>query len=324
MGAAISALLSGESLFAGETLQVTGTPAGEDIFVAARRAAGCANGSAGVVIVGPDGPFLKFSPPPTSRNLAEALRKLPPVIPPGRSWNVAVIGDTGFAALSPERIPTPVEAVRAIPFLGFLIGWSAVGNHIWVFDGHASELSDGLAASDYLLVDSVMLSQLPARWMAVAQRSMNPGGKVLLHDREKQRIFPIAASNRSCGWRVTEPDGEVSYVHCLLTTLGREPQAQTVTIDPALPLPNLAALTADPDQLDWIVGLPFQYDRLNSATVVEYLLSAARKAGQHAWQKEWTLTTKLVSADRPPRLQEFACRRERKWMRTVLHITRHA
>jgi hypothetical protein len=68
-----------------------------------------------------------------------------------------------------------------------------------------------------------------------------------------------------------EPDGEASYANCLLVTLAKG-QHTSVSIRPGCPVPNLAGLTEDPEELLWISKLPFKYDELDAELVMKILL----------------------------------------------------
>jgi len=67
-----------------------------------------------------------------------------------------------------------------------------------------------------------------------------------------------------------EANDEQAYANCLLTTLAQNP-GQIVVITVGQPLPDLAGLTDDWDQLAWIASYAFQYDQLNSEAVIQLL-----------------------------------------------------
>ena len=71
-----------------------------------------------------------------------------------------------------------------------------------------------------------------------------------------------------------EPDGEVSYANCLLVTLAKA-RHTSVAIQPGCPVPNLAELAEDPEELLWISKLPFNYDELDAELVTKILLRHA-------------------------------------------------
>jgi hypothetical protein len=293
----------------------------EDVFREARTAASRKTGAGGVVIVRPDRELIVLSSPPAVPETAKLAARMPAFIPTGRSCNIAAIGDTGFTMFRPAQAPSVQEASGAIPFLGFLIGWRQAGHRVWVFEGHPSALAAGVTDSEFLLLDSGMLPHLQPDWMAVVQHAMKPGGKVFLHDRTKYNLHPLAPSARPPGWRIAEPDGEASYANCLLTTLAKG-TAESVTIVSGEPLPDLAELTGDPEELDWIAGLPFRYDLLNAGNAIGFLLNTAAKGKVDPQQNEWTLATKLVVQGAEPRILKFVFRRERKWLKTILHVNK--
>ena len=73
------------------------------------------------------------------------------------------------------------------------------------------------------------------------------------------------------------PEG---YVNALLTTLGKlAPRAVTITPGPGVPA--LGPLATDPDELEWISSLPFQYDAIDGTRVILAILNLA---GWHFWQ----------------------------------------
>ena len=288
----------------------------EQVFAQARKSAAGDGNVTAVVIVRPDRSLLLF---PASSKSAQPPAKLPDLIPSGRSCNIVAISNTGFPV--GEAGPGVLDASQAIPFLGFLFGWAWAGHRVWVFEGHPSALAAGLKESEFLLVDSGMLPFLQPDWMAVARRTMQPGSKIFLHDRAKYQLHLLAASTKPPGWRISEPDGEASYANCLLTTMAKG-GAQSVELVPGEAVPDLSALTNNPDELEWIAGLPFRYDLLDAQKVIGILLNAVTKGKVDPSQKEWVLNTKVVAKNHEPRMQKFVFRREQKWFKTILQVTK--
>ena len=70
------------------------------------------------------------------------------------------------------------------------------------------------------------------------------------------------------------------YVNALLTTLSKV-LPRTVTITPGPGVPALAPLATDPDELEWISSLPFEYDAIDGTRVILEILNLA---GWHFWQ----------------------------------------
>src|SRR5438094_9147088 len=97
------------------------------------------------------------------------------MMPSAVKRNVAAIAFTELEALQKD-------AGRAIPFLGFLLGFAYIGHTVWVFEGHPSALAAGCREADVLLVDSAMLPHLQTDWAAVAVKAMRHA-EIYLHDR---------------------------------------------------------------------------------------------------------------------------------------------
>jgi hypothetical protein len=294
-------------------------PKTENVFAEARSVASRKSGG-GIAIVRPNRRVMVLPRLPESPDNAQLARGMAALIPAGRPRNIAVIANTGCSIFQGATPPGLRDANQAIPFLGMLIGFSSIGHSVWAFEGHLSAFRIGVAESEFLLIDSGMLPFLEPDWMPVALGSMRPGGKVLLHDRAKYALVPLAPSNRPPGWRIAEPDGEASYANCLLTTLAKG-NAKSVVLVPSQPVPDLASLADSEEELDWIAALPFQYAALNAGKVIAVLESASAKAKADMSQKEWLLPAKLVTGGEV-RMQTFVFRRERKWLKTALHISK--
>lgn len=251
-----------------------GDPGAGDLPAEAAGELASHRGGRSVAIVTPGRLTVTFpAPPPGSagKSAEEAARKLMPPDPP---LNITAVSYTHVKALLEDKS-------RAIPFLGFLLGFAAIGHTVVVFEGHPSAFESGVRGSDVLLVDSAMLPFLQDDWVDVAFKAMRPGAKIFVHEREHFSLLPVARSNNAQGWRYTEMDGEASYANSLLTVLARgtSPEARVTS---GRPLPDLAGLTTDPDDLDWIAGMPFKYDRLNADEVIKVILHAA---GWHVFKK---------------------------------------
>lgn len=108
----------------------------------------------------------------------------------------------------------------------------------------------------------------------------------------------------------TEPNTPASYVNALLTTLAKIPP-RAVTITPGPGVPPLAPLATDPDELEWISSLPFNYDALDGTRVLAIILSLA---GYHFWQMSPQVHVLNVSFAGPGgQLQPVRFQVERKW-----------
>ena len=182
--------------------------------------------------------------------------------------NVVAIGFNDLKALMANQ-------VKAIPLLPTLLGLAYLGHSVFVFEGHSSVLEHALAKCDLLLIDSAMLPLLDSDWAIRAWAAMNPGARIVVHQRKSNALLHAKRSTNSAGWQYADLDGEVSYVNCLLTTLAkRSPLGVELVASRAVP--HLGELTTDPRQLEWISGLPFRYDSLSAEKVIEFTLQLAK------------------------------------------------
>jgi len=244
-------------------------------------------GQRAVVIVTP-GRLTMFVPCPTpgsmsNKNAASMTR----LMPPEPKLNISVVSYTFLEALMQDK-------GKCIPFLGYLAAWGYIGHSVVVFEGHPSAFESGVRNCDVLLVDSGMLPFLQADWVEVAHRVMRPGAKIFVHKRETYTLMPVAEGGNAQGWQYSEHDGEGSYVNCLLMTLakGTRPSVQVTS---GSELPNLADLTTDPQELDWIAGLPFKYDKLNADEVIKIIIQAAGWRWYHFLKTTGVFHARLIT-----------------------------
>ena len=234
---------------------------------------GGVKGQRAVAVVTP-GRLIMFQPtaPPGSIR-GEQVENAKKLMPPDPPLRISAVSYTLLEAFMKDETKT-----KCIPFFGFLIGFAYIGHNVVVFEGHPTAFESGVRDCDVLIIDSGMLPFIQEDWFEAARRSMRPGAKVFVHKRESFTLMPVAPSGRPPGWQYSEYDGERSYANSLLTTLaqGTSPSTQVTS---GRPLPDLAALTTDPDLLDWIAGLPFQYDRLDADKVIEAVSGLAEWGG---------------------------------------------
>ncbi len=121
---------------------------------------------------------------------------------------------------------------------------------------------------------------------------------------EPFRILPIVKSKASPGWRYTEPDGEVSYVNCLLTTLAKR-SAIPVQVVAGQPPPDLKKLASDPKEIEWAADLPFQYEALSAEKVMGIIHRLAKWSPVQNQQAAGSLQTKLAAGGGPLRSVTF-------------------
>ena len=293
-----------------ERFRPQASPLEETVFARARQA--------GVTIVTPRGQLAAIPLPAASKKMEAMVKTLPKIFATDGPHNLAVIANTGFVPEGSNPVPIE-EASREIPFLGFLAGFAFAGHKVWIFEGHASSLEAGLAESDALLVDSAMLPSLRSDWIEVAQKAMRPDARFFLHDRVSYKLRRVVPSGRAPGWRDCEPEGERSYANCLLTTLATGSVA-SVVLSSDSPVPDLAGFTQDPEELDWIAGLPFRYDQLVTTLVIANLVGFS--GGPANWaRQEWTFSPVLASA-KGNRWPVFLFRWRSRVPQQILEITR--
>ncbi len=286
------------------------------LFAGARSAAANSPDGRGVALVGPDRSIMVIPVPPRSTAMDARVPKLPD-IPSDRPGNIAVIGNTGILGSVQGKPPDLQEAAKAIPFLGWLIGLGYAGHHVWIFEGHPSALAAGLDHSEILVVDSGMIPSLQNDWMAVAKNKMDAPQRILIFSRERNTLLPAAPISTPPGWSYTEPDGEASYVNCLLTTLGKAGTGASAELATDAPLPNLAGLTQSAGEREWIANLPFQYEQLDVAKAID-VLTQSRTLMQKL-KNEWHMKTVLV-AEGERRPCEFSLRLDSNQGKQLLSI----
>jgi hypothetical protein len=140
-----------------------------------------------VIIVTP-GRMLKFQPCPPPGSMADAsVQGVERLMPSAVKRNVAAIAYTELEAL--QKDPG-----RAIPFLGFLLGFAYIGHAVWVFEGHPSALAAGCRDADVLLVDSAMKPHLQENWAAVASKAMRHP-EIYIHDRSTYSLKKLVRAS---------------------------------------------------------------------------------------------------------------------------------
>ncbi len=157
----------------------------ESVFARARSAAAEPSQDADgiyhrqIIIVTPGRLLVGKDCPLAAAFTKEQLAILERFIPRSPQIQISVIAYTQLDALKQDMR-------RAIPFIDFLLGFSALGHSVWVFEGHPSSLSAGCRDADLLLVDSGMLPDLEndPGWRETALKAMR-GKEVKLISRGK-------------------------------------------------------------------------------------------------------------------------------------------
>lgn len=171
----------------------------EEVFAEARKMAAGEKGPRGLVIVRPDRQYLLLPPPPESPELKAMAAGLERMIPSAVQRNIAVIGNTSFAAKGPRDAPTPpsiTEVGKALPFFGNLMGLSYIGHAVCIFEGDATARAAGCHDADVLIVDSAMAPLLQPGWQEEVSKVMR-NANILIQDRATFQLRFIRKAGQS-------------------------------------------------------------------------------------------------------------------------------
>ena len=233
------------------------------------------------------GRMLMFVPAPRPGSVAaEQLAAAKRLLSADRPLNITAIAYT-------ELQPLMQDQAKCIPLLSQFLALAYLEHNVVIFEGHPSVFEAGVASVDALVVDSGMLPFLPSDWVAVALRVMASGGRVFLQDRKTTQLRPVVRAANQQGWRFGEPDGEMSYLNCLLTTLAKRTPTRVEVVEGSR-VPDLAALTSDPGELEWIAELPFRYERLSAKVAIALALKLGKWTRNEDGASSTLLQTKLA------------------------------
>jgi hypothetical protein len=176
----------GDTLFEARMPEVDQPGTLAAVFEKARSTAGVGTpGPTGVarrsVVIVTPGRLLMLQPcrPPGSMSEAQ-VAAIGKMIAPEPKRNICAISYTELSAIR-------ADITKAIPFIGFLLGFAYIGHAIWVFEGHASALGYGCRNADILLVDGGMLPHLQPDWQVTASTVMRRP-EIYVHDRTSFRL----------------------------------------------------------------------------------------------------------------------------------------
>lgn len=163
--------MNGYEFFAPHMPEVDIRPDIETIFARARAAADeLVEDEAGLyhrqmIVVTPGRLLVGKACPLPAEIPGDELERFKELVPPKPQLHIATITYTYLEALKKDM-------AKAIPFIGYLLGFGMLGHVVWVFEGHPSALAAGCRDADLLLVDSGMLSELGTNWREVAMGAM--------------------------------------------------------------------------------------------------------------------------------------------------------
>jgi hypothetical protein len=136
-----------------------------------------------LVILRPDGRQLAL---PALRKVSpEMLAGIEKMLPSTVKRNVAVMGETAWTMSNPATV---VEASKAIPFFGLLMGFASLGHAVWIFNPKgAALLTAGCRHADVVIADDACRSILAPGWQTIAQSVMR-NKQILVHDRQTNQL----------------------------------------------------------------------------------------------------------------------------------------
>jgi len=95
------------------------------------------------------------------------VQSIEKILPSSGLCNVVAIAFTDVRA--PGRFE---DVAKAIPFIGFLMGFAYIGHSVVVFEGHPSAFTKAMSETDLLLADAQMIPFLQEDWLDVAFKVM--------------------------------------------------------------------------------------------------------------------------------------------------------
>jgi len=232
-------------------------------------------GQRSVVIMTPGRLLMPVgAPAPGSvpRDSEEGIRRL---LPPDPPRIISVVSYTYVPALIENK-------GKAIPFLGFLVGFASIGHTVVVFEGHPSAFESGVRGSDVLMVDSGMLPFIQEDWKEVAFRVMRPGAKVLEHDRTTYQLKQHFAPNAAHVPLVLSPEEQVDwYAGTLIRLLLMGPRT-SAQLTSGETLPDLADFAKTDELRAQLASMPLRHTELDADKVIDRVLN---QAGWHMFKR---------------------------------------
>jgi hypothetical protein len=143
-----------------------------------------------IAIITPGRMVAQLSCPAPNSMDKNRVRQIEHILPAQPPRKVVAIAYTELAALmGPDKKMSVPSVSRAIPFIGFLLGFGYIGHTVIIFEGHPSALAIGLRGADLLLVDALMIPALQKDWVDIAYDVMrSPTINVYQPDGRVQQI----------------------------------------------------------------------------------------------------------------------------------------
>jgi hypothetical protein len=240
-------------------------------------------------IVCPDRSYLLLTLPVAAEMPHELVEMNRACIPHTRPLHITAVSFTGLR---------PSSDIKSMPFIACILPLASIGHNIVVFEGHESGFEPALTDADVLVIDSGMLPFLQQDWFAVARRAFRDKGRIRMFDQKTKSLPPVVPSKAPRGWAyATEPDGEMSYVNALLTTLARRPPVSVQLGCGDARLPELPRLAVSPEEIEWTLALPFDYGSLNVGEVIRIICNAPGIRWSPAQQGQTSGTVRMKVAE---------------------------
>jgi len=250
-------------------------------------------GRRSVVIVTP-GRLLMTVPAPNPGDVPESMQEgVREMLPPDKPQLISVVSYTYVKALIEDK-------AKAIPFLGFLVGFASIGHTVVVFEGHPSAFESGVRGSDVLLVDSAMIPFMQADWKETAFRLMRPGAKVLEHVRATYQLRQHFQPGVKRAPLMLSPEERVDWYAGTLLRLLLMGTRTSLVLTSGETLPDLADLATTPAQRAEIASLPFRHDQLDTDKVIDKILAVAGWRPFSLFKKTWTVKVPFATPDGKP------------------------
>jgi hypothetical protein len=286
-----------DALFAAaRRLSATGEyPAGGDPPTAEAAAeSGKMKGQRSAVILTPGRLMMPVPAPAPGSVSKEMVKSVSQILPPDPPLAVSVISYTYVPALIQDK-------AKAIPFLGFLVGFAAIGHTVVVFEGHPSAFESGVRGCDVLMVDSGMLPFVQKDWKEAAFRLMRPGAKVLEHDRATYQLKQHFAPGAPQVPVMLSHEERVSWYAGTLIRLLFMGTRTSTQLASGEPLPDLAGFATTDEMRAQLASLPIKHTDLEADDVIDLLV---KQAGLGFFKKRGIVK---VPVDTPEGRRQVAC-----------------
>jgi hypothetical protein len=181
-----------------------------------------------------------------------------------------------ISVISYTYVPALIEdKAKAIPFLGFLTGFAAIGHTVVVFEGHPSAFESGVRGSDVLMVDSGMVPFIQKDWKEVAFRVLRPGAKVLEHDRATYQLKQHFAPGAAQVPLMLSPEEKLSWYAGTLIRLLFMGTRTSTQLTSGETLPDLAEFAQTDKLRAQLASMPLRHTELDADKVIDLLVKQA-------------------------------------------------